>query len=85
MANSERRDDIHVPDIKHPPPTAEEATWYTTVTCEPDDSILSGNNLRHYDEGTELVIAMTMCNENQDMFSGTMKSCVAQALPICAN
>jgi chitin synthase len=88
MANSESRDGIHVLDIEHPSPTAEEATQpirYTAVTCEPEDFKRSGNSLRHYDGGTELVIAITMSNQNKDMFSGTMNSCVAQASPTCAN
>ena len=74
-----RGDDIRVLDVEFQSQTAEETMQpirYIAVTCEPDDFVLSGNSLRHYGGGTELFIAMTMCNESEDIFSGTMNSCV---------
>lgn len=49
---------------------------YTAVTCDPDDFIQSGCNLRHYGEDTELFIGITMCDESEVLFSRTINSCV---------
>lgn len=53
---------------------------YTAVTRGPDDFIRSGlYSLRHYGGDTEILIAITMCNENEVQFSRTMNSCVSKS------
>jgi hypothetical protein len=68
-------------DVENPFQTAEETSQmrYTAVTCEPDDFIPSGYRLRRYGEDTELFVAITVCDENEALFSRTMNSYVTES------
>ncbi|GBB96459.1 hypothetical protein RclHR1_02760012 [Rhizophagus clarus] len=67
--------------------TGEEFTTmrYTAVTCDPDDFIQNGYLLRPYiyNRKTELMIVMTMYNEDDQLFIKTMSSAIKNVAHLC--
>lgn len=82
----DRRADDRILNIEAPPLTSEEMSriGYTPVTCDPDYFIRSGYSLRNYGGDTNLFIAMTMDDENKDLFARTMKSYVPKSRHVFA-
>ncbi|RIA92349.1 glycosyltransferase family 2 protein [Glomus cerebriforme] len=58
---------------------------YTAVTCDPDKFIQSGYLLRPhiYGRSTELMIVMTMYNEDDQLFIKTMSSAIKNVAHLC--
>jgi len=67
--------------------TGEEFTHmrYTAVTCDPDDFIKENYLLRPYiyKRNTELMIVMTMYNEDDQLFIKTMSSAIKNVSHLC--
>ena len=58
---------------------------YTAVTCDPDEFIRNGYLLRPhiYGRQTELMIVMTMYNEDDQLFIKTMSSAIKNVAHLC--
>ena len=73
--------DDYVLDMEAPSQATRETEeiGYTPVTCGPDDFARSGYTLRDYGGDTELFIAITMCDENEALFSRTTNTYVSKS------
>ena len=72
-----RRDDVEFTHMR-----------YTAVTCDPDDFVDRGFQLRqnmgHYSRETELLICVTMYNENEIDFTRTMHGVMRNIAHFCS-
>ncbi|CAG8694697.1 12087_t:CDS:1, partial [Gigaspora rosea] len=59
---------------------------YTAITCDPDEFVRKKYSIRqkNYERDTEIMVVITMYNENDSLFIKTMSSVVKNVAYICS-